>query len=196
MEDFTVSLFVFAGLLGAVGLWLAAVYNRLIRLRNRMDALWADIDVQLKRRHDLVPNLVSVVEGYATHERGTLDEVTLARSAAVSAQSLAEQAHAEGVLSGALGRLFAIVEDYPELQAEERFQDLQHELWRLENTIALARSAYNLTVQAYNNAVQTIPTNVVAWLASFEAREYLSAEESDRAVPDATVELPPVPSAR
>lgn len=196
MDDVVVSLLVFAGLLGAVAFWMVVVYNRLIRLRNRMDALWADIDVQLKRRHDLVPNLVNVVEGYATHERGTLDEVTMARSAAVSAQSLGEQAHAENVLSSALGRLFANVENYPELQAEERFQDLQEELSKLENTIAMARSAYNLTVQAYNNAVQMIPTNFVAWFASFEPRAFLSAEESDRAVPDATVELPPVPSVR
>ena len=116
-----------------------------------MEAMWAEHPRPTNtRRHDLVPNLVSVVEGYATHERGTLDEITLARSAAVSAQSVQEQAHAEAVLSGALGRLFANVESYPELQAEERFQDLQDELSKLENTIALARSAYNLTVQAYN----------------------------------------------
>lgn len=196
MDDVVVSLLVFTGLLAAVGLWVVIVYNRFIRLRNRADALWADVDVQLRRRHDLVPNLVSVVEAYATHERGTLDEVTQARSAAVSAQSTGEQAHAETVLSSALGRLFAVVEDYPELQAEERFQDLHEELTRLEDVIAMARGAYNTTVQAYNNAVQTIPSNFVASFAGFEAREFLSAEDSDRLVPDAGVDLPPVPSTR
>lgn len=195
MDDVALGFLVLLGALVALAFWVIVVYNRLVRLRNRMDAVWADIDVQLKRRHDLVPNLVNVVEAYATHERGTLDEVTEARSQALSAESVEEQSRAENTLSTALGQLFATAEDYPELQAEERFQDLQEELSRLENTIAMARGAYNLSVQAYNNAVQTIPTNIVAWFASFPAREYLSAEESDREVPDVAVDVPPLPSA-
>ena len=196
MDDALLSFAVFLGLLAAITVWLVVVYNRLVRMRNRMDAVWADIDVQLKRRHDLVPNLVHVVQGYAAHERGTLDEVTEARRRAVAAESVADQTRAENMLSGALGRLFANVENYPELEAEERFQALQEELTRLEQSIALARHAYNLTVQAYNNSVQTIPTNFVAWFASFEPRAFLSADDADRLVPDASVDLPPVPTAR
>jgi LemA protein len=178
------------GGLGALVLWAVSTYNKLVRLRNRMDAVWADIDVQLKRRHDLVPNLVEVVEAYATHERATFDEVTEARSAAVGAQSAEEQAHAENVLSGALARLFATAEAYPDLEAEERFQDLHEDLVRLEDMIALARNAYNLSVQAYNNAVQTVPSNLVAWLVSFPPREFLSAPASDLDVPQVELDLP------
>jgi LemA protein len=137
-----------------------------------------------------VPNLVEVVEAYATHERATFDEVTEARGAAVTAQFAEEQAHAENALSGALVHLFATAEAYPDLEAEERFQDLQLELGRLEDTIALARNAYNLSVQAFNNGVQTIPTNIVAWLVSFPPREFLSATSSDRDVPEVELDLP------
>jgi LemA protein len=178
------------GVLAGLVLWAIVTYNKLVRLRNRVDAVWADIDVQLKKRHDLVPNLVEVVEGYATHERATFEEVTRARSDAVSAQLPADQAQAENVLSGALARLFATAEAYPDLEAEERFQDLQENLRRLEDTIALARHAYNLSVQAFNNAVQTVPTNVVAWIASFPPREFLSAPASETEVPEVELDLP------
>jgi LemA protein len=177
------AVWLFLGALGALVLWTIVTYNKLVRLRNRADAVWADIEVQLKRRHDLVPNLVEVVEGYAGHERGTFEEVTEARSRAVAAQSPEDRTHAENALSAALARLMATAEAYPDLEAEERFQDLQQELVRLEDTIALARQAYNLSVQAYNNNVQTVPTNLVAWLVSFAPREFLSAPASDRDVP-------------
>jgi LemA protein len=190
MDSVDLAVWLFLGALTALVLWTIATYNRLVRLRNRVDAVWADIDVQLKRRHDLVPNLVEVVEAYATHERATFDEVTEARSSAVAAESAEEQAQAENVLSGALARLFATAEAYPDLEAEERFQDLHEDLVRLEDTIAFARRAYNLSVQAFNNAVQTVPTNIVAWLVSFPPREFLSAPASETDVPRVELDLP------
>jgi LemA protein len=197
-DPLLVSFFLFLAALVLFALWLAVNYNKLVRLRNRADALWADIDVQLKRRHDLVPNLVHVVSGYATHERGTLDEVTQARNQAVAATSQAQQAQAENMLTGALGRLFANVERYPDLKAEGDFQRLETQLAQLENVIAMSRQAYNLTVQAYNNAVDTFPTNVAAWLSGFSDRPYLTAEESDRSLPQIDLDLPassPAPTA-
>jgi len=164
-------------------LWAAVTYNKLVRLRNRADALWADIDVQLKKRHDLVGNLVEVVRGYATHERTTFDEVTEARAAATSAETPDDKTRAENALSGALGRLMATAEAYPDLKAEDRFQGLHEELIQLENAIAYARQAYNLTVQAYNNAVQTVPTSIVAWLMSFAPRDFLAAPAGETDVP-------------
>jgi LemA protein len=178
------------GALGAAVLWAIVTYNKLVRLRNRVEAVWSDIDVQLKKRHDLVPNLVEVVQAYAAHERGTLDEVTEARAGAVRAESAEEQASAENVLSGALARLFANVEAYPDLEAEERFQELHTDLVRLEDVIALTRQAYNLSVQTYNNAVQTVPTNLVAWIVSFAPREFLSAPASETNVPEVDFDLP------
>ena len=195
MDDSLIFLVAFAGPFVVLGLWAARVYNQLVRLRNRMDAVWADIDVQLKRRHDLVPNLVNVVEAYAAHERRTLDEVTDARALAVAADSLQAQAEAETMLSGALGRLLATVEAYPDLEAEERFQALHEELSQLERAIAMARGAYNLSVQAYNNAVQTIPTNVVAWFADFTPRTFLRAGAGDAEVPEVEFEAPDAPPA-
>jgi LemA protein len=183
MDHADLAVLAIVGAFVAFLLWAAVAYNKLIRLRNRADALWADIDVQLKRRHDLVGNLVEVVKGYATHERTTFDEVTEARSEAAAAETPDDRTRAENVLSGALGRLIATAEAYPELEAEERFQGLHEELIRLEDTIAMARQAYNLTVQAYNNAVQTLPTSIVAWLMLFPPREFLSAPASDTAVP-------------
>ena len=194
MDALDLAVWVFLGALAGVVLWAVVTYNKLVRLRNRADAVWADIEVQLKRRHDLVPNLVETVEAYAVHERATLDEVTQARRQAVEANSADDATRAENVLSGALGRLLATAEDYPELEAEDRFQDLHNDLRRLEDVIALARQAYNLSVQAYNNAVQTVPTNVVAWIASFPAREFLSAPASEHEVPAAEFDLPPVPA--
>jgi LemA protein len=190
MDPVDLAVWLFLGALGTGVLWAIVTYNKLVRLRNRVDAVWADIDVQLKKRHDLVPNLVEVVEAYATHERATFDEVTQARSQAVAAESAEDQAQAENMLSGALVRLMATAEAYPDLEAEERFQDLHEDLRRLEDTIALARQAYNLSVQAFNNAVQTVPTNVVAWIASFAPREFLSAPASDTDVPEVRIDLP------
>jgi LemA protein len=181
--------FGFLALMAFCAVWMIGAYNRLVRLRNQIDAAWAEVNVQLTKRHDLVPNLVAVVQGYATHERGTLDEVVEARSAAISAQGAQQQAHAENVLTGALGRLFAQAEAYPELKADGSFEQLQARLDSIETTLATARRAYNVSVQAYANVTQTIPTNFVAWFNSFEPREFLSADAGIREVPH--VELPP-----
>jgi LemA protein len=195
-DPLTIAFFVLLAVLALGTIWLGSVYNKLVRLRNRADALWADIDVQLKRRHDLIPNLVAVVSGYATHERGTLDEVTMARTQAIAATNPGEQTQAENVLTGALGRLFANVEAYPDLEAEAEFQQLQEELSQLEKVISMSRQAYNLTVQAYNNVVDTVPTAFVAWFTSFDNRPYLTAAESDRAVPEVDLNIPPAPALR
>jgi LemA protein len=192
-DPLLVSFFLFLAALVVFALWLAVNYNKLVRLRNRADALWADIDVQLKRRHDLIPNLVEVVSGYATHERGTLDEVTLARNQAVAATSPDQQAQAENVLTGALGKLFANVERYPDLKAEGDFHRLETQLAQVEQVIAMSRQAYNLTVQVYNNAVDTFPTNIVASFSGFADRPYLTAEESDRSLPEINFDLPASP---
>ena len=167
----------------AVVAWLAATYNRLVRLRNQADASWAQIDVQLKRRYDLIPNLVETVRGYAAHERGTLDAVVAARGNAMAAAQgagLAGRAQAEGELTGALGRLLAVAEAYPELRANQNFAALQAELATTEAKIAYARQFFNSAVQSYNNAVQTLPTNVVAGVAGFRAREFYQASGDER----------------
>jgi LemA protein len=183
MDRVDLAVWLFLGALGALVLWTIVTYNKLVRLRNRADAVWGDIEVQLKRRHDLVPNLVEVVSGYARHEHGTLEDVAEARSRAVAAESPDERTRAENRLSGALARLMVTAEAYPDLEAEERFRDLQEQLVRLEDTIALARQAYNLAVQAYNNNVQTVPTNLVAWLTSFAPRDFLAAPASEAQTP-------------
>ena len=196
MDNLMISTFIFFGALLLAVLWMATVYNKLIRIRNRADALWADIDVQLKRRHDLVPNLVQAASSYATHERSTLDEVTRARNQAMLAGSPTDQTQAENMLSKALGRLFADAEQYPNLKAEGDFSRLETELEQIESTIAMSRQAYNLTVQAYNNVVDTFPSNIAASLAGFSERPYLSVDEADRAVPSATVHTPAPSSAQ
>ena len=162
---------------------LVAAYNRLVRLRNQADASWAQIDVQLKRRYDLIPNLVETVRGYAAHERGTLDAVVAARGNAMTAAQgagPASRAVAEGELTSALGRLFAVAEAYPQLKANENFAALQGELANTEDKIAYARQFFNSAVQSYNNAVQTVPTNVVAGLTGFRAREFYQAAGDER----------------
>jgi LemA protein len=184
---------VFAAVIASL-LWAAKTYNRLVRLRNRAEAMWAEIDVQLKRRHDLVPNLVHVVEGYATHERGTLDEVTRARNQAIAARRTGDQSKAENVLTASLGRLFADAESYPNLEAAPEFKDLQDQLEQTETVIAQARGAYNMTVQAFNNSIDTVPGNIVAWAASMGELEYLGADDDERTVPSAELEIPPAPA--
>jgi LemA protein len=153
----------------------AAIYNGLIQARNRVDNSWAQVDVQLKRRYDLIPNLVETVKGYASHERETFERVTQARSAAQSASGPAEQAQAENFLTQALRQLFAVAEAYPELRATENFQNLQNELAETENRIAVSRQIYNDTVLTYNNRVQQIPTNFVAAMTGFKTREFFEA---------------------
>jgi LemA protein len=158
-------------------------YNRLVRLRNRAENAWAQVDVQLRRRYDLIPNLVETVKGYASHERATFEEVTSARTAAQQAQGVEEQAQAENVLTAALGRLFAVAEAYPELRATENFQQLQGQLADVEQKIAVSRQVYNDTVLTYDNALETVPTNVVAGVFNFRPRAYFEAEGVTREAP-------------
>jgi len=159
------------------GLILVVLYNRLVRLRNRCENAWAQVDVQLRRRYDLIPNLVETVKGYAAHERGTFEEVTRARTAAQAAGTVQEQGEAENVLTAAIGRLFAVAEAYPELRATENFQQLQAQLEETEQRIAVARQIYNDTVLTYDTALESVPTNVVASMFTFRPREYFELEE-------------------
>jgi len=160
-----------------LGLGLALIYNRLVRYRNRSENAWAQVDVQLKRRADLIPNLVETVKGYAAHEQSTFEEVTRARTAAQQAQGVAEQAQAENALTAAIGRLFAVAEAYPQLRATENFQQLQAQLTDTEQKIAVSRQVYNDTVLTYDNALESVPTNVVSGMFSFEKRPYFELED-------------------
>ena len=156
-------------------LYIIATYNGLVRKRNRSENAWAQVDVQLKRRHDLIPNLVETVKGYAAHERGTLEAVTNARANAINASSsgtVADQAQAENVLSGALKSLFAVAEAYPDLKANQNFLQLQEELTSTEDRIAYSRQFYNDSVLGYNNSIQTFPKNTLAGMFNFEKREF------------------------
>jgi LemA protein len=162
-------------LLGLVLIWL---YNKLVRLRNRTENAWAQVDVQLRRRYDLIPNLVETVKGYASHERATFDEVTEARTRAQQAQTVAGQAQAENMLTAALGKLFAVAEDYPELRATENFQQLQAQLEDTESKIAISRQVYNDAVLTYDTALETVPTNVVAGIFRFREREYFEVQDA------------------
>ncbi len=162
----------------------AVSFNGLVRSRNRIDNAFSQIDVQLKRRHDLIPNLVETVKGYAAHERGTLDSVTQARANAISAGqagSPQQQAQAENALTGALRSLFAVAEAYPDLKANQNFLNLQEELTSTEDRIAYARQFYNDTVLRYNNSIQTFPRNTIAGMFNFQKREYFDAAPEDEA---------------
>jgi LemA protein len=163
-------------------IWAVVSYNRLVRQRNQVEASWAQIDVQLKRRYDLIPNLVETVKGYAAHERGTLEAVIAARSAAVGAADAgpAGRAEAENMLTQTLGRLFALAEAYPNLRANENFMALQAELGSTEDKIAYARQFYNSAVQSYNNAIQSLPANIIAGMTGFKAKEYFETAEGER----------------
>ena len=174
-------LWIILGLVAALVVGLVLLYNRLVTLRNRVDNSWAQVDVQLKRRYDLIPNLVETVKGYAAHERETFEAVTNARTRAQAAQGPAEQSAAEGLLGQALGRLFAVAEAYPELQADENFRQLQDELAATENRIAVSRQVYNDTVLTYNTAIQTVPGLLVAGMFNFEQREFFELEDSSQA---------------
>jgi LemA protein len=160
------------------------IYNSLVKLREQVDAAWADIDVQLKRRYDLVPNLVETVKGYAGHEKETLDSVIEARSRAMSAQGPAEKAEAEGMLTGALKSLFALSEDYPELRAAENFRDLQGTLAELEDHIQKSRRYYNAVVRDYNTKIGQVPSNIIARSFGFREREFFEMPDSERSAPE------------
>jgi LemA protein len=166
-----------------IAVFLVVLYNRLVRLRNRTENAWAQVDVQLRRRYDLIPNLVETVKGYASHERATFEEVTKARTAAQRAKTVPEQAQAENMLTAAIGRLFAVAEDYPELRATENFQQLQSQLEDTEQKIAIARQVYNDAVLTYDTALETVPTNIVGDAFNFEEKPYFEIEEPIREAP-------------
>ena len=175
---------------GMIGLWIAlgvagllvlvaiALYNRLVRYRNQIDNAWSQIDVQLRRRYDLIPNLVNTVKGYAAHEKQTFENVTAARAAGVAAKTVGEQAQAENMITQALRQLMAVVENYPELKANQNFLALQEELTGTEGRIAFARQFYNDQVLTYNNLVQQFPSSVIASMGGFSTREFFEIEEA------------------
>jgi len=171
-------------IVGAV-LWAISVYNGLVAMRQRVNQAFADVDVQLRQRHDLVPNLVETVKGYAAHERGTLDEVVKARNAAVAAQGPTQQAAAENMLSGALRQLFALSEAYPDLKANAEFQQLQSELTDLENKIAASRRFFNNAVQEYNTATQRFPAALFASSLGFAPKEFFDLGDDRKTVGEA-----------
>jgi len=168
------------GIVVVAALWLIATYNGLVSLRQRCRQAFSDIDVQLKQRHDLVPNLVETVKGYATHEKGTLEAVIKARNAAVSAQGPAAQAAAEGALQGALRQIFALAEAYPDLKANQSFQQLQTELTDLENKIAAARRFFNNAAAEYNATRESFPAVLFAQSMGFGPQEFFNLEEGER----------------
>jgi LemA protein len=167
--------------------WFVAAYNKLVRFRNQIRNAWHQIDVQLKRRYDLIPNLVEVVKDYMAYEQETLTRVIEARGAALSAKGPAAQAKAEGILTETLKSLFAVVERYPELKANQNVASLQEELTGTENKISFARQFYNDSVMTYNNAIQSIPTNFIASFFNFAKEAYFEIEPESRAVPTASL---------
>jgi LemA protein len=164
-------------IIGLLLLIAIGIYNSLVVLRNRCDNAWAQVDVQLRRRYDLIPNLVETVKGYAKHEREVFEKVTEARAKAINAQTVKEQGEAENMLTGALKSLFAVVENYPELKANQNFLLLQEELAGTESKIAYARQFYNDTVMKYNMKQQVFPSNIIASLFGFKPKEYFEIEE-------------------
>ncbi len=170
------------GLAVALAVGIITLYNRLVALRQAVNQAWSDIEVQLKQRQDLIPNLVNVVKGYAKHEKETLNEVINARNAAVNAKGVGETAQAEGMLSQALGRLFALAEAYPDLKANTNFLQLQDQLSDVENKIAAARRFYNNSSQEYNTAREQFPANLIAGPFNFEPRDYFEAPEGREAL--------------
>ncbi len=175
-----IAVLIIVGLIVLIGIFLVVLYNGLVKLRNRIENAWSQIDVQLKRRYDLIPNLVETVKGYAAHERETLEAVIQARNMAVSAEGVGDQAQAENMLSGALKSLFALSEAYPDLKANQNFLNLQEELTGTEGRIAYARQFYNDTVLRYNTKIQTFPAVMIAGMFRFTAREYFEAEPESR----------------
>lgn len=168
------------GIIVVFGLWVVAMYNRFVRLRTRSEEAWSDIDVQMKRRYDLIPNLVETVKGYASHEQATLTQVTEARTKAMGAQTVAEHAEAENMLTGALKSLFAVSESYPDLKANQNFLELQRELTDTENKIQAARRFYNTNVRDLNIAAETFPSNIVARWFKFMKKDFFELAENEQ----------------
>ncbi|MCX6763687.1 MAG: LemA family protein [Candidatus Moranbacteria bacterium] len=160
--------------------WAIAIYNGLIRLKNRVDEAWSDIDVQLKRRYDLIPNLVNTVKGYASHEKEVFEKVTEARTKAMGAGTAQDKAQAENVLSGALKSLFAVAEAYPDLKANQNFLELQRELTDTEDKIQAARRFYNGNVRDFNIKIEVFPNNIFAGILNFTKREFFEANETEK----------------
>lgn len=175
------TIYIIIGVIAFIVLWLIATYNSLISSRNRVDEGWSDIEVQLKRRHSLIPNLVETVKGYAKHEEGVFAKVTEARANAISARTPQEHVAAENMLAGTLKSLFAVAEAYPELKANENFGKLQDELTDTEDKIQAARRFYNGQVRDYNTKTQQVPTNVIAGMFHFTAREFFDLDEEPEA---------------
>ena len=174
------AVWIVVGVAGVFLLYVVYMYNRLVRLRVRTENAWSQIDVQLRRRYDLIPNLVETVKGYAAHEREVFEQVTEARSRAMAASGVAPQAQAENQLTAGLRRLIAVAEAYPELKANQNFLALQEELTATESRIAYARQFYNDQVQALNTKIQTLPSNIVARVGGFRPREFFEIDEPDR----------------
>ncbi|HNR25455.1 MAG TPA: LemA family protein [Methanobacteriaceae archaeon] len=164
--------------------YFVSIYNSLVKLRNRVKNAWSQIDVQLKRRTDLIPNLMETVKGYAAHEKGVLENVTRARANLMNAQTPQENAEANNVLSGALKSLFAVAENYPDLKASQNFQDMQRQLSETEDKIAYSRQFYNDTVLMYNNKIQMFPSNLVASQFNFLEEEFFEVVDTEREVPE------------
>jgi LemA protein len=177
MAPATIALFVVIGIVAVAILVFIGIYNGLVRRRNQVKNAWGQIDVQLKRRHDLIPNLVETAKGYMKHERETLESVTRARAMAVEARGVGAQIAAEHELSSALGRLMVVSEQYPDLKANQNFLSLQEELTSTENRIGFSRQHYNDSVMHYNNAIESFPNNVIAGMFSFKQEAFFEVEE-------------------
>ncbi|MFA6193945.1 MAG: LemA family protein [Parcubacteria group bacterium] len=174
------AMWVILGIVILAVLWAVGIYNGLIRLKNRVDEAWSDIDVQLKRRYDLIPNLVNTVKGYASHEKEVFEKVTEARTKAMGAQSAGDKAQAENALSQTLKSLFAVAEAYPDLKANQNFLELQRELTDTEDKVQASRRFYNGNVRDFNTKIQVFPNNVFAGMLGFSAREFFEAEGGEK----------------
>ena len=184
MEPITITLIVILAILILLVLFIIGVYNSLIQLRNQVDNAWSQIDVQLKRRHDLIPNLIETAKGYMQHERGTFEAITQARAQAMGAKTVGEASQAEGALGEALSKFMLVVENYPDLKANQNFLALQEELTSTENKISFARQSYNDQVLFFNNKIQMFPSNIVAGMFSFTKRDFFEIENAaEREVP-------------
>jgi LemA protein len=184
MYGVLIALAVIIGLIVVVALFVIGIYNSLVRLRNQVDNAWSQIDVQLKRRHDLIPNLVETAKGYMKHERETFEAITEARSKAMGARNVADAAQAEGQLADALSKFMLVVENYPDLKANQNFLSLQEELTSTENKIAFARQSYNDQVLFFNNKTEMFPSSIVAGMFSFNKRDFFEVENAaEREVP-------------
>ena len=178
-----ITIYVLFGILGIAIIWFIAIYNGFVRLINRVKEAWADIDVQLKRRYDLIPNLVETVKGYASHEREAFENVTKARTLAMGTQNIGEKGKAENMLTGALKSIFAIAEAYPQLRAVESFVNLQNELSDTENKIQAARRFYNGNVRDFNIKTDSFPSNIIARMFNFQKAEFFELEQEEAKEP-------------